>query len=84
MSLDGSVLGKCASEQMEALEHDYGDDEDIEVGAVVTIVEILTPKGGDEQGNVRYSSNVRVRHNIGDPYRVIGVMEQAIHNILAE
>jgi hypothetical protein len=84
MALDGSVLGNCASEQMEALEQDYGDDQDIQVGAVMTIVEILTPKGVDEDGNTRYSSNIRMRHNVSDPYRVVGLMEQAMHNILAE
>ncbi len=84
MALDGSILGNCASEQMEALEQAYGDDQDVQVGAVMTIVEILTPQGADEQGEVRYSSNIRMRHNVGDPYRVIGLMQQAIQNILAE
>jgi hypothetical protein len=84
MALDGSILGNCASEQMEALEQAYGDDQDVQVGAVMTIVEILTPQGADEQGDVRYSSNIRMRHNVGDPYRVIGLMQQAIQNVLAE
>lgn len=84
MALDGSILGNCASEQMEALERTYGDDQDVQVGAVMTIVEILTPQATDEQGSVLYSSNVRIRHNVGDPYRVIGLLQQAIQNILAE
>jgi hypothetical protein len=82
MSLDGSILGNCASEQMEALEQAYGEDEDVQVGAVMTIVEVLTPQDTDEQGNIQYSSNIRVRHNTSDPYRVVGLMQQAIHNIL--
>jgi hypothetical protein len=77
MPLDGSVLGNCASEQMEALEKDYGEDENVEVGAVMTIVEVLT-----RQENDQYASNVRVRHNIGDPYRVLGLLRAAEQNIL--
>src|SRR4029077_17710129 len=77
MPLDGSVLGNCASEQMEALEQDYGDDEDVQVGAVMTIVEILKQQGDDQ-----YSSNVRIRHNVGDPYRVLGILRAAEQNII--
>jgi hypothetical protein len=83
MALDGSILGNCASEQMEALEQAYGD-QDVHVGAVMSIVEILSPQGTDEQGSERFSSNIRIRHNVGDPYRVIGLMQQAMQNILAE
>lgn len=72
MALDGSVLGNCASEQMEALERDYGNDPEVQVGAVITIVEVIRSQGDD-----RYSSNVRMRHNIGDPYRAIGILRAA-------
>jgi hypothetical protein len=78
MALDGSVLGTCASEQMEALERDYGDDDDVRVGAVMTIVEVLHAHGDDN-----YSSNVRVRHNLGDPYRAVGILRAAEQNIIA-
>jgi hypothetical protein len=78
MPLDGAVLGNCASEQMEALERDYGDDEDVEIGAVMTIVEVLT-----HQGEEQYSSNVRVRHNLGDLYRAIGILRAAEQNLMA-
>ncbi|HLM85535.1 MAG TPA: hypothetical protein VK272_05025 [Solirubrobacteraceae bacterium] len=77
MTLDGSVLGNCASEQMEALERDYGDDETVEIGAVITIVQVLKSEGGDE-----YSSAVRMRHNVSDPYMVLGLMRAAEQNIL--
>jgi hypothetical protein len=77
MALDGSVLGNCASEQMEALERDHGDDENVQVGAVMTIVEVLTHQGGDQ-----YSSGVRMRHNLGDPYRAIGLLRAAEQNII--
>jgi hypothetical protein len=72
MALDGSVLGSCASEQMEALERDYGEDEDVHVGAVVTIVEVLKQTGEDQ-----YASLLRMRHNVGDPYRAVGILRAA-------
>jgi hypothetical protein len=84
MALDGTILGRCASEQMEALDDDFGDDPDVEVGTVITIVEILKPQGEpDEDGNQTIGSTIRLRHNTPDPYRVIGLMEQAKHNLLA-
>jgi hypothetical protein len=83
MPLDGSILGNCASEQMEALEQDYGEEQDVQIGAVMTIVEVLKAEGTDEQGNVRYSSNMRMRHNIADPYRAVGLIQQAAQNILS-
>jgi hypothetical protein len=84
MALDGSILGNCASEQMEALDRDFGDDPDVQVGTVITIVEILLPQGEpDEHGNRPMGSGIRLRHNTPDPYRVIGLMEQAKHSLLA-
>jgi hypothetical protein len=80
MPLDGSILGNLAAEQMANLERDYGDS-DAQIGAVMTIVEVLRPMGTDEQGNTRFGSEVRSRHNIGDPYRAIGVIKAAEHNI---
>jgi hypothetical protein len=77
MALDGAVLGNCASQQMEALERDYGDAENVQVGAVMTIVEVLTQEGEDQ-----YSSSVRIRHNLGDPYRSIGLLRAAEQNII--
>ncbi len=77
MPLDGSVLGNCASEQMEALDRDYGDDEDAQIGAAITIVEVLKKQDEDS-----YGSNVRMRHNVGDPYRVLGLLRAAEQNFL--
>jgi hypothetical protein len=80
MPLDGSILGNVAAEQMAALERDY-DDTDAQIGAVMTIVEILIPEGTDEQGNTAFASAVRSRHNIADPYRALGIIKAAEHNI---
>jgi hypothetical protein len=81
MALDGSILGNLAAQQMAALERDYGDDTDAQIGAVMTIVEVLSPQGADEQGNTQFASSVRLRHNTGDPYRAIGIIRAAEHNI---
>lgn len=77
MALDGSILGTCASEQMEALERAYHDDDTAEIVAVMTIVEIVKRTGEDS-----YSTNVRMRHNLGDPYRAIGILRAAEQNLL--
>jgi hypothetical protein len=83
MALDRAVLGKMASEQMQALEDSYDENSDVQIGGVMTLVEVLTPIGQDEQGNMQFASNIRLRHNIGDPYRIIGLLQQAAHDILA-
>jgi hypothetical protein len=80
MALDGSILGNCASEQMEALETDYGDDETAEIGAVITIVQVLKKLDGDGE----YSSTVRMRHNVADPYAAIGYLRAAEQTILRQ
>ncbi len=80
MPLDGTILGKCASEQMEALETDYGTDDTAEVGAVITIVQVLKRLDGDGE----YSSTVRMRHNIADPYAAIGYLRAAEQTILRQ
>jgi hypothetical protein len=74
MALDQARIGEVVAGQMEALEHDYEGDEDVEIGAVITIVQVLKKEGDDE-----YSSNVRMRYNVGDPYTVIGLMRAAEH-----
>lgn len=72
MPLDRTKLGNTASEQMEALEEAYGEDEDASVGAVLTIVEILRQDGDD------VTSDVRMRMtDAGDPYRAIGLLRAA-------
>jgi hypothetical protein len=82
MPLDGTILGTVAAQQMAALERAY-EDTDAQIGAVMTIVEVLRPGGTDEQGNMQFTSDVRSRHNIGDPYRAIGIVKAAEHNITA-
>jgi hypothetical protein len=77
MALDGTILGNCASEQMEALERDYGDEQDVHVGAVMTIVEVLKETGEDQ-----YASLVRMRHNVGDPYRTVGILRAAEQQLI--
>ena len=72
MPLDRTKLGNTASEQMEALEEAYGDDENASVGAVLTIVEVLHRDGDN------VTSDVRMRmKDAGDPYRVIGLLRAA-------
>jgi hypothetical protein len=82
MALDGSVLGNCASEQMEALEVDYGSDEQVEIGAVITIVQVLKQVDGGAEGD--YTSTVRMRHNIADPYAAIGYLRAAEQTIVQQ
>lgn len=83
MALDRTLLGKMASEQMQALEESYDETADVHVGGVMTLVEILTPVGQDANGNMQFASNIRLRHNLGDPYRLVGLLQQAAHDILA-
>ncbi len=83
MALDRAILGQMASQQMQALEESYDENSDAQIGGVITLVEIVTPVGEDDQGNVQFASNIRFRHNIGDPYRLVGLLNQAIHDLLA-
>jgi hypothetical protein len=87
MPLDGTVLGNCASEQMEALDEAYGDDDSVEIGAVLTIVQVLKRLDSDDEGEPGiedYSSTVRIRHNIADPYAAIGYLRAAEQSIIAQ
>jgi hypothetical protein len=81
MALDGSILGNCASEQMEALDTDYGSDEQAEIGAVITIVQVMKAVEGSEGD---FTSTVRMRHNIADPYAAIGYLRAAEQTILQQ
>jgi hypothetical protein len=82
MPLDPAILGTLAAGQMAALEEQFGD-EDVQIVAAITIVEVLRVREHDEQGNARGESNVRIRFNIGDPFHVIGLLDQAKHQLLA-
>jgi hypothetical protein len=77
MALDQTRIGQVVTGQMEALERDYGDDEDVEIGAVITIVQVLKKESDDE-----YASDVRMRNNVGDPYMVLGLMRAAEQTII--
>jgi len=77
MPLDQASVGRVMSEQMEAIEQDHGDDPDAQIGGVITMVEVIKQQGED-----RYSSNVRIRTNVGDPYRVLGMIRAAEQNIV--
>jgi hypothetical protein len=82
MPLDGTVLGNCASEQMEALDEAYGGDETAEIGAVITIVQVLKQVDGSDGED--FSSTVRIRHNIPDPYAAIGYLRAAEQSIVQQ
>jgi hypothetical protein len=77
MAIDQAIIGQVITGQMEAIERDHGDDEDVQIGAVITVVEVLKKVGEDE-----YASNVRIRHNVADPYRVLGLIRAAEQNII--
>ncbi len=65
MALDQSKIGQVVTEQMEALEVDYG--EDCEIGDVCTVVEIIGPHG----------STVRVRSSEPRSHIAIGLLRVA-------
>jgi hypothetical protein len=77
MPLDRTVLGNVAAQQMEALEADYGEEEGVEIAAAITIVEIRRQVGDGMQ------TIVRARSNVPDPYRRVGLLQQAAQQILA-
>lgn len=78
MPLDRTVLGTIAAQQMEALEGDYGEDENAEIAAAITIVEVRKRVGDDQ-----WQTIVRTRSNVSDPYRRVGLLQQAAHQVLA-
>jgi hypothetical protein len=81
MALDQTTIGKLVTEQMQALEGDYDDGREHQIGSVITVVEILTPEGEATPEGQAFRSDVRSRHNVGDPYRALGLLriaEQAI------
>jgi hypothetical protein len=83
MPLDGAILGTLAAGQMQALEEKYGD-EDVQIVAAVTIVEVLRVASRDAEGNPESGeSDVRIRFNVGDPFHVMGLLDQAKFQLLA-
>ncbi len=77
MPLDRTMLGTLAAGQMQALEEAYGDEENVQLGAAITIVEVIKQDGDQVQ------TIVRTRSNVPDPYRRVGLLQQAAHQILA-
>jgi hypothetical protein len=73
MGIDTTSAGKVIAAQMEAIEKDYEDTDDHQIGAVVTIVEVSGPNG----------SEFRVRNNLGNPFMALGIMRIAEHQMLA-
>jgi hypothetical protein len=83
MPLDPAILGNLAAGQMAALEAAYGDD-DVQIGAAITIVEVLRVHARDEHGTPTESESViRFRFNSGEPFQIIGILEQAKFQLLA-
>ena len=78
MALDRTILGKVAAEQMQALEESYGEDDSVEIGAGITIVQVLRKVGEGED----YASVVRMRHNVADPYAAIGYLRAAEQTVV--
>lgn len=83
MALDQTTIGKLVTEQMQALEKDYDDGEAHQIGAVITVVEILTPAGEETSEGQAFRSEIRSRHNVGDPYRALGLLKIAEQGIIA-
>jgi hypothetical protein len=82
MTLDQSTIGKLVTEQMQALERDYDDDRDHQIGAVITVVEILTPEGEETPEGQPMRSEIRSRNNVGDPFRALGLLRIAEQTII--
>jgi hypothetical protein len=73
--MDSSKAGKIVAEQLEAIEDDYGDSEEHDIGVVITIVEITGADG---------SSELRIRNNLEDqPYRLVGYLRVAEEQVLS-
>ncbi len=70
MAIDQTQIGQHIQEQMEAIEQDPNVSDDLEVGAIITIVEL-----GKQEGD-QTLRNFRVRSN-RDPWMTIGLLEEA-------
>ena len=83
MPLDPAILGTVAAGQMSALEEIFGD-EDVQIGAAITIVEVIRVRARDAQGNPTMNeSDIRIRFNTGEPFRIMGILDQAKFQLLA-
>jgi hypothetical protein len=82
MALDQTTIGKLITEQMEAIERDYDDDQDHQIGGVITVIEILTPEGEATPEGQAFRSEIRSRNNVGDPYRALGLLRIAEQSLI--
>jgi hypothetical protein len=83
MPLDPAILGNLAAEQMAALEEAYAD-QDVQISGAITIVEVQRVHSrGAQDEPVAVQSDIRMRVNIGDPFHVMGVLDQAKFQILS-
>ena len=71
MAIDQSPLGNHIQEQMEEIEGDSEIPDNAQIGRILTIVEIVGPKGEEDQ-----FTGVRVRAN-ARPYVAVGLLEVA-------
>jgi len=71
MAIDQAPLGKHIQDQMEAIENDPDVPDDAEIGAIITLVEVL---GLEQPGGTR-ARNFRIRSN-APPHQTIGLLEE--------
>jgi hypothetical protein len=76
MALDQSKIGQVVTAQMEAIEQEYGDDPESEIGAVITIVQIVANR------EESLTSEIRMRCNVEDPYMILGLMRAAEQTVI--
>lgn len=76
MALDQSKIGQVVTAQMEAIEEEYGEDSDSEIGAVITIVQVVATRGDG------VASEIRMRCNVEDPYMILGLMRAAEQTVI--
>jgi hypothetical protein len=76
VAIDQSKIGQVVTAQMEAIEQEYGDDADSEIGAVITVVQVIRSRG---EG---VSSEIRMRCNVEDPYMILGLMRAAEQTVI--
>jgi hypothetical protein len=70
MPIDQARVGAHIAAQMEAIEHDYG--EDCRIGDICTVVEVLGPHG----------SHIRVRPSDARPHVGVGLLRWAEATLL--
>jgi hypothetical protein len=76
VAIDQSKIGQVVTAQMEAIEEEYGDEADSEIGAVITIVQVVASRGES------VSSEIRMRCNVEDPYMILGIMRAAEQTVI--